>query len=299
MIRIQGPNRTRAAVVASAIAIAVTASMDATGLTAFSALPLLGVALLLWSVTRDSRRAVGLTFGAGWHHILAAGYPLIVLGTCAAIALGSGAANLSHFDAARALRNIAIGTAATTVVALLTEEGFFRGVLWSSLRDGRRTEARVLLWSTVIFALWHVSAVTLPTGFDLPARQIPVFLLNAAVMGAIWGALRHISGSIVVSSVSHGLWNGMAYALFGFGARGGALGVSNTALYGPEVGIVGLGLNTVALFVFLTVLLPAVARTLNKTEPNANMQDFSSWPDAGVVPSEVKWRHRPTNRRVR
>jgi hypothetical protein len=71
-----------------------------------------------------------------------------------------------------------------------------------------------------------------------------------------------MSGSIVVSSVSHGVWNGITYTLFGYGTRRGALGVSNTALYGPEVGLLGLGLNALALCVFLTVLLPAIARNL-------------------------------------
>jgi hypothetical protein len=148
-------------------------------------------------------------------------------------------------------------------------------------------------------ALWHVSAVALPTGFDLPARQIPIFLLNAAVMGAIWGVLRQLSGSIIVSSVSHGIWNGIAYALFGYGTRRGALGVSNTALYGPEVGLLGLGLNVLALCVLLTVVLATIARTRNNTEPNPNTKYFSSWRDADVAPSEVKRQVRPTSRRRR
>jgi hypothetical protein len=46
-----------------------------------------------------------------------------------------------------------------------------------------------------------------------------------------------------VSSLSHGLWNGGAYVLFGFGTRTGALGIRNTTLFGPEVGVLGLALN--------------------------------------------------------
>ena len=61
----------------------------------------------------------------------------------------------------------------------------------------------------------------------------------------IWGLLRWISGSVVVTSVSHGLWNGGAYVLFGFGSNTGALGVKNTAIFGPEVGVLGLVLNLV------------------------------------------------------
>ena len=81
------------------------------------------------------------------------------------------------------------------------------------------------------------------TGFDLPAAQIPVYLVNAAVIGAIWGATRSRSGSIVVASVSHGLWNGGAYVLFGYGTRNGWLGIEHTEIFGPESGYLGLLLN--------------------------------------------------------
>ena len=62
-------------------------------------------------------------------------------------------------------------------------------------------------------------------------------------LGFIWGLLRSISGSIVVSSVSHGLWNAGAYAFFGYGSTVGALGIKETAIYGPEVGFLGFALN--------------------------------------------------------
>lgn len=40
-----------------------------------------------------------------------------------------------------------------------------------------------------------------------------------------------------------GVWNGFAYVFFGFGTKVGALGIENTALYGPEIGGAGLVLN--------------------------------------------------------
>jgi hypothetical protein len=73
-----------------------------------------------------------------------------------------------------------------------------------------------------------------------------VYLVNAALMGVVWGLLRWMSGSVVVASLSHGIWNGGAYVFFGFGTRVGALGIEETAIYGPEVGILGLILNGVA-----------------------------------------------------
>ena len=102
---------------------------------------------------------------------------------------------------------------------------------------------RVLIWSSIAFAFWHISAVTLDPDFKPPIPQIPVYLCNAAVVGAVWALFRAQSGSIIVTSLSHGLWNGMAYVLFGFGSHAGSLGIRNTAVFGPENGLLGLGLN--------------------------------------------------------
>ena len=55
--------------------------------------------------------------------------------------------------------------------------------------------------------------------------------------------LRLISGSVLVASVSHAVWNAIDYPLFGFGEHIGKLGIQQTELYGPEVGILGLILN--------------------------------------------------------
>ena len=149
----------------------------------------------------------------------------------------------SQVDWGKAWRKVAVLSGATVLVALITEEGIFRGWLFASLRSAGVKRSATLVVSSLAFSLWHLSAVTLSTGFDLPAAQIPVFMLNAAVMGLIWGLLRAISGSILVSSVSHGLWNGGAYVFFGYGTTAGVLGIHDTAIYGPEVGFLGFGLN--------------------------------------------------------
>ena len=62
-------------------------------------------------------------------------------------------------------------------------------------------------------------------------------------------ALRMTSGSVLVPSLSHGLWNGFAYVLFGYGTKAGALGVSAYNLYGPERGIIGIGLNVLTVVI--------------------------------------------------
>ena len=227
------------------VAIAVTTAMDANGLSMFSALPLLPLMGLFWYLERLSSRSVGFVWGRWSDYGLATLYPLLVLGLVTLIAVSAGAANIAATNWRKAWLNFAIVAVSTILVVIVTEEGFFRGWLWASLERAGQKQGRTLVWSSIAFSAWHLSAVSLKTGFDLPAAQIPLFMVNAALMGAIWGLLRLISGSVIVSSVSHGLWNGGAYVLFGFGTKLGALGIKETAIYGPEVGVVGLLLNLV------------------------------------------------------
>jgi membrane protease YdiL (CAAX protease family) len=195
----------------------------------------------------------GIYVGTSLHYGLALLYPILVMGAIAVVAALTGAIDVSETNWTKTAANLALITVSTVLVTILTEEGFFRGWLWASLRRAGLTPRNTLVWTSLAFAAWHISAVVLETGFEPPAKQIPVYLVNATILGAIWGRLRSLSGSIVVASVSHGLWNGMAYALFGFGTHVGALGIENTALYGPEIGVLGLGLNA-AFFVLLSRL---------------------------------------------
>ena len=227
----------------AATAIAITASMDANGLTAFSALPLFPLMALFWYLDRFSREAIGFVWGRGRDYGLAAMYPATVLGAAAVIAMLGGAAHLADTNWQKAGINFILIAITTVIVAIVTEEGFFRGWLWAALTRAGLSPGNVLIWTSIAFALWHVSFATLAKGFALPPLQAALFIVNAAAIGAIWGLLRSLSGSIVVSSVSHGIWNGVTYALFGAGAKIGALGVVQTVIYGPEVGVVGLGLN--------------------------------------------------------
>src|SRR5262245_38010408 len=227
------------------VAIAITTAMDATGLSAFSALPLCPLMLLFWCLQHIPRRGMGFVWGQWSHYGLAMLYPGVVLSGIGLISAALGAVDTSHTHWEKAWLNFGLITVSTILVGLLTEEGFFRGWFWASLQRAGQTAGHTLIWSSIAFALWHVSAVTLNTGFNPPLAQVPVYLINAAVIGVVWGFLRWISGSVVVTSVSHGLWNGGAYVLFGFGSKTGSLGVKDTAIFGPEVGALGLVLNVV------------------------------------------------------
>jgi hypothetical protein len=57
--------------------------------------------------------------------------------------------------------------------------------------------------------------------------------------------------------VCHAVWNALDYPLFGFGTNVGELGIEQTSIYGPEVGFLGLTLNTL----FALVLWRWIRRT--------------------------------------
>ena len=135
------------------------------------------------------------------------------------------------------------GSSICILMVLITEEGFFRGWLWASLKRSGQSDLQVLCWTSFVFVIWHISAISLDTGFDLPLEEIPIYLINISFLALIWGVLRMISGSVVVPAVSHAVWNAVDYPLFGFGEKVGALGITETQIYGPEVGILGIALG--------------------------------------------------------
>jgi membrane protease YdiL (CAAX protease family) len=238
-------------IVGVVIAIAGTTTLDATGLLAFSALTLLPLMLLFWYIEGLSPSEMGFKWGKPADFALALLYPLVVIGVIAIAASIAGAVNLSKTNWQKAALNLLIMTISTALLAIVTEEGFFRGWLWGSLRRRLIGKPQVLIYTSIAFSAWHISAVTLDTEFRPTPFQVPVFLVNAAVIGIIWGLLRWISGSIIVASCSHGLWNGLAYVFFGFGTKPGALGIRNTGIFGPEIGILGLFINALfALFLW-------------------------------------------------
>ncbi len=226
-------------------AVAITTTMDATGYSAFSALPLFPLMVLFWYWERFSGRQIGFRWGNADTYSWALLYPLTVVGAAAAVAWFAGATDWSQTDWNKTVLNLLLIGLTTVLVAIITEEGFFRGWLWTSLNRAGFGDTGVLWLSSLAFALWHVSAVSLDTGFDLPPVQIPVYLVNVLLLGLVWGMLRAISDSIIVASLSHGVWNGLVYTLFGFGTHSGALGIPQPQIYGPEVGYLGILLNAI------------------------------------------------------
>lgn len=211
---------------------------------AFALLPLLVIFIIL---ERPSLKEIGLVWGQVRHYLLALLHPVFVLSLLALAAWAAGATNFENTDWSKAALDFAFLTLITIPAALITEEGFFRGWLWSSLRRSGLNEFSIILLTGIAFGLWHLPYALLVTGFDISSAQLPLYILNASLVGVLWGMLRFISGSVIVASVTHGLWNGAVYVFFNSGTDIGALGIQETAIYGPEVGLLGLGLNLVVL----------------------------------------------------
>lgn len=134
-------------------------------------------------------------------------------------------------------------TLITALGAIVTEDGFFRGWLWASLQRAGVTERGLLVWTSVAFGMWRLPMALLSTDFHLPIAQAPFLVLNAGVIGLNWALMRQRSGSIVVASVSHGIWNGLVYTLFNDGPTLGLLGIHNIGVFGPETSPIGLAIN--------------------------------------------------------
>ena len=237
-----GRHPTAFSVIGAALAIASTTLLDAIGFGINVAL-LIPLFFLLWYLQRLSRVEIGIVWGPWRDYAVAILYPLVVIALVVLIASLSGAVALGKADWSKALGTFLTELLVSIPLAIVTEEGIFRGWLWASLLRAGVAPLSVLVWTSAAFAAWHISTALLPTAFRPPLVQVPVYIVNAGVIGFVWAQMRRRSGSIVVTSVSHSLWNALAYSLFGTGTTLGVLGIKNTAVFGPELGFVGLGLN--------------------------------------------------------
>lgn len=209
-------------------------------LAALALLPLLGA---YWYLGHHSRTEMGFVRGRARHYGSGLLHPVLVLGALALAAWISGNTDTSGTDWPVAAIGFLTTVLVTVIMGLLTEEGFFRGWLWSSLRRAGIGTGGLVMWTSLAWTLWHVPVLLWGTEIEASATHIPVYLANAFTIGIIWGIVRLISGSVVVTSVVHGVWNGAVYVFFGLGATPGALGIRDTVVFGPEVGVLGLAVN--------------------------------------------------------
>ncbi len=210
------------------------------GMGALFLLPLL---VIFWYVERFSRREMGFVPGRLRHYGLGLLHPVLVLSLLALVAWWSGATTIQNPDWSKVALDFAVAALTTMLAAIVTEDGFFRGWLWASLRRAGLTEQRVVLVTGIAFGIWHLPYGLLGTGYAPLSAELPLYIINASVVGIAWGLLRLNSGSVVVVAVTHGVWNAVVYELFNNGAELGALGIQNISIFGPEAGVLALLLN--------------------------------------------------------
>lgn len=238
-------------------AITATAALILVGLSGFACYVLFPLLILFLILQRMNLREIGFKLGNGQSYIIAILYPLILMCLLTLAAVLFGVVDTADIDWSKSIKSIVIMTVITIVITLFTEDGFFRGWLWSAIVRTGKSGLTTTVWSGVAFALWHISVVLFMQDFQLPPARIPVYILSCAVAGFVFSLLRWISGSVLVPSISHGIWNGICYELFGTGTKVGALGIKDTTVFSPESGILGVLFN----ILFAVLLLVWVLRS--------------------------------------
>jgi membrane protease YdiL (CAAX protease family) len=202
----------------------------------------------LWVGQKLTRREVGFTAGNVTSYVAALLYVVVIMAIVGFTALAVDAIHPTA-TVGRMARNIALNTVVTGVLTLVTEDGFFRGALWASFQRAGLTPVKTLIWTSVLFGLWHVTVPLIEPDFTQPLSKVPQYAIGSGLFGVAMGLLRMKSGSIVVPSICHGLWNATAYVLFGFGEKPGMLGIQDPTWLDPERGYLGFILATVAVVV--------------------------------------------------
>jgi membrane protease YdiL (CAAX protease family) len=225
-------------------------------------LSLAAMMMALWAAQRLTRREVGIAIGDPKSYFVALAYAVGIIGS---IALGAWAAqliDLKDYSAATVFRRLSLNFLVTFVLALITEEGFFRGALWGSCERAGFSPAKSIVWTSLAFGLWHFAVPIIDPDFAQPLSKVPQYVVGSTAFGVAMGLLRLRSGSVIVPSFCHALWNAAVYTFFGAGEKMGQLGISDPNIWDPERGYAGLVLAVLVAGLLWSWVKPATARTL-------------------------------------
>jgi uncharacterized protein len=213
----------------------------------------------VWAIQRLTRREVGAAAGDPSSYLVALAYVVAIISCVAVGAWAAHLVDLKDYSCATVFRRLSLNFLVTFALTLITEEGFFRGALWGSCVRAGFSPAKTVLWTSIAFGLWHFAVPIIDPDFTQPLSKVPQYVLGSTVFGIAMGLLRLRSGSIVVTSACHALWNASAYTFFGAGEKIGQLGISDTSLWDPERGYAGLVLAIVAAALMWGWIKPAGA----------------------------------------
>ena len=218
--------------------------------------------IALWAVQRLTKREVGIAIGDPKSYFIALAYAVGIIGC---VALGAWAAqliDLKDYSASTVLRRLSLNFLVTFVLALITEEGFFRGALWGSCERAGFSPAKIVIWTSLAFGLWHFAVPIIDPDFAQPLSKVPQYVIGSTAFGVAMGLLRLRSGSIIVPSLCHALWNASVYTFFGAGEKMGQLGISDPSIWDPERGYAGLVLAVLVAVLLWWWVKPSTARSL-------------------------------------
>ncbi|MFZ2054617.1 MAG: type II CAAX endopeptidase family protein [Candidatus Aminicenantales bacterium] len=105
------------------------------------------------------------------------------------------------------------GALLTFAGVFISEELGFRGYLMTRLAGHGGFKA--LLFSSTLFGVWHIPSSLILLGSGM--RGTVIYAVNIFLLGIVFGYLFLASGSLVPSSLCHGVWNALEYGLFGYG----------------------------------------------------------------------------------
>ena len=127
--------------------------------------------IALWTVQRLTKRELGIAIGDPKSYAIALAYAVIIIGC---VALGARAAqpvDLKDYSAATVFKRLSLNFLVTFVLALITEEGFFRGALWESCERAGFSPARTVIWTSLAFGLWHFAVPIIDPDFAHRLRE--------------------------------------------------------------------------------------------------------------------------------
>ena len=195
---------------------------------------------MVWAAQRLTRLEVGIAVGDAKSYFIALTYAVGIIGCVALGAWATHLIDLKDFSATTTFRRLSLNFLVTFVLALITEEGFFRGVLWGSCARAGFAPAKIVIWTSLAFGLWHFAVPIIDPDFVQPPSKVPQYVIGSTAFGVAMGLLRLRSGSIIVPSACHALWNALVYTFFGAGEKMGQLGVADPSIWDPERGYAGL-----------------------------------------------------------
>ena len=214
-----------------------------TGSQLWYALVLFPLSLLLAVLYRVNPRQLGLRIGAASAHFISLLFPVAVMLLSGVVMAIFMQIRPSEMGGAELARRMARSFVYILPILLVTEELFFRGFLWGLLEQkGYGVKARLMMTSGA-FGLWHVWVAATFPDFILSSVGLPIYFGNILLLGACFGMLKEISGSLLVPTLSHCIWNTLLYELYGSGTVPGYFIGFRPELFDPERGLLGLVLN--------------------------------------------------------